>query len=133
MKKLPELEIIEEAISWRQFKKKVVLATVISTWGSSPFEIGTKMIINEDGNFFGSVSGGCVETNVIVIMQAANTGLTGGSTPFGDDYDRPIIVINTMRISDIHIINSGKQIIGFPGSTLFDLENQLSPYGREPH
>ena len=65
MEKLPELEIIEEAISWRKFKKKVVLATVISTWGSSPFEIGTKMIINEDGNFFGSVSGGCVEANVI--------------------------------------------------------------------
>ena len=43
MKKLPELEIIEEAISWGKFKKKVVLATVISTWGSSPFEIGTKM------------------------------------------------------------------------------------------
>ena len=65
MEKLPELEIIEEAISWRKFKKKLVLATVISTWGSSPFEIGTKMIINEDGNFFGSVSGGCVEANVI--------------------------------------------------------------------
>ena len=45
--------------------RRPVLATVISTWGSSPFEIGTKMIINEDGNFFGSVSGGCVEANVI--------------------------------------------------------------------
>ena len=65
MEKLPELEIIEEAISWKKFKKKVVLATVISTWGSSPFEIGTKMIVNENGNFFGSVSGGCVEANVI--------------------------------------------------------------------
>ena len=62
MKKLPELEIIEEAISCKKFKKKVVLVTVISTWGSSPFEIGTKMIVNENGNFFGSVSGGCVET-----------------------------------------------------------------------
>ena len=65
MEKLPELEIIEEAISWRKFKKKVVLATVISTWGSSPFEIGTKMIINEKGDFLGSVSGGCVEASVI--------------------------------------------------------------------
>ena len=45
-------------------------------------------------------------------MQAANTGLTGGSTPFGDDYDRPIVIINTMRVNDIHIINEGKQIIG---------------------
>ena len=70
----------------------------------------------------------CVEMDMIVIMQAANTGLTGGSTPFGNDYDRPIIIINTMRISDIHIIDKGKQIIGFPGSTLFDLENQLSTF-----
>ena len=64
MEKLHELEIIEEAISWIKFNKKVVLATVISTWGSSPFGIGTKMIINEEGNFLGSVSGGCVEANV---------------------------------------------------------------------
>ena len=75
----------------------------------------------------------CVEENVIVIMQAANTGLTGGSTPFGNDYDRPIVIINTMRVNDIHIINEGKQIIGLAGSTLFGLENELDKYGREPH
>ena len=67
----------------------------------------------------------CVSSNVIVIMQAANTGLTGGSTPYGYDYDRPIVIINTMRINDIHIINDGNQIIGFSGSTLFGLENKL--------
>ena len=55
----------------------------------------------------------CVSSDVIVIMQAANTGLTGGSTPYGDDYDRPIVIINTMRINDIHIINEGQQIISF--------------------
>ena len=75
----------------------------------------------------------CVENNIIVIMQAANTGLTGGSTPYGYDYDRPILIINTMRIDDIHIINDGKQIVGFPGSTLFGLENKLANYSREPH
>ena len=75
----------------------------------------------------------CVDANVIVIMQAANTGLTGGSTPYGDDYDRPILIINTMRIDDIHIINEGKQIVGFAGSTLFELEAKLAPYEREPH
>ena len=41
----------------------------------------------------------CVESDLIVIMQAANTGLTGGSTPFGSDYDRPIVIINTIRIN----------------------------------
>ena len=75
----------------------------------------------------------CVSEDIIVIMQAANTGLTGGSTPFGDDYDRPIVIINTMRINGIHVINSGKQIIGLSGSTLFGLEHILEPYGREPH
>ena len=75
----------------------------------------------------------CVDFNIIVIMQAANTGLTGGSTPNGNDYDRPVLILNNMRINDIHIINEGKQFIGLPGSTLFDLENKLSPYGREPH
>ena len=75
----------------------------------------------------------CVSADVIVIMQAANTGLTGGSTPDGDDYDRHIVIINTMRVNSIQIINEGEQIIGFSGSTLFGLENKLAPYGREPH
>jgi D-lactate dehydrogenase len=75
----------------------------------------------------------CVGLDIIVIMQAANTGLTGGSTPYGDDYDRPILIINTMRISDIHIIDDGKQIVGFAGSTLIGLEKQLASYDREPH
>ncbi len=75
----------------------------------------------------------CVEFDIIVIMQAANTGLTGGSTPYGNDYDRPVLIINTMRINDIHVINEGKQIVGLSGSTLFELENILAPYDREPH
>ena len=75
----------------------------------------------------------CVDADIIVIMQAANTGLTGGSTPDGNDYDRAIVIINTMRINDIQIINEGKQIVGLSGSTLFGLENKLAPYGREPH
>ena len=75
----------------------------------------------------------CVSNDLIIIIQGANTGLTGGSTPFGSDYDRPIIIINTIRIKDIHLIKNGKQIIGLAGSTLFDLTKQLEPIGREPH
>ena len=75
----------------------------------------------------------CVEEDIIVIMQAANTGLTGGSTPFGNNYDRSLLVLNTMRINNIHIINNGKQIVGLTGSTLYDLENKLKPFEREPH
>ncbi len=75
----------------------------------------------------------CVKADTIVIMQAANTGLTGGSTPYDNDYDRPIVIVNTMRINGIHIINGGKQILGLAGSTLYDLEKKLKPFGREPH
>ena len=57
--------ILKSANSWIETKKKVVLATVIKTWGSSPCPIGSKMIVNEKGDFLGSVSGGCVEANII--------------------------------------------------------------------
>jgi D-lactate dehydrogenase len=75
----------------------------------------------------------CVGADVAIIMQAANTGLTGGSTPDGNDYDRPIVIINTMRMDQIQLIDDARQIIGLPGSTLFGLEEVLAPYGREPH
>ena len=75
----------------------------------------------------------CVKNNFIVIMQAANTGLTGGSTPDKKNYDRPIIIINTIRIKDVHVLKSGHQIIALGGSSLFDLENIIKPLGREPH
>lgn len=74
-----------------------------------------------------------VSAGRVVIMQAANTGLTGGSTPDGDEYDREVVVINTMRISGIQLINAGGQVVCLPGATLHGLENALSPLGREPH
>jgi D-lactate dehydrogenase (quinone) len=75
----------------------------------------------------------CVAANKIVIMQAANTGLTGGSTPDGNDYDRGIVLINTVRIAGIHLINEGKQVVCLPGTTLYQLEDRLRPLGRDPH
>ena len=69
----------------------------------------------------------------IIIMQAANTGLTGGSTPAADDYDRDIAIINTMYIAKLHVIEDGRQVICLPGATLYQLEEALEPYGREPH
>ena len=65
MKNSFDEKILEEAKDWLAIKKKVVLATVIQTWGSSPRHIGSRMIINEKGDFSGSVSGGCVETAVV--------------------------------------------------------------------
>ena len=58
-------KILEEAKDWTDQKQKIVLATVIQTWGSSPRQVGSRMIINDKGDFSGSVSGGCVETAVV--------------------------------------------------------------------
>ena len=65
MKNSFDEKILEEANDWINANQKVVLATVIQTWGSSPRPTGSRMIINEKGDFSGSVSGGCVESAVV--------------------------------------------------------------------
>ena len=65
MKNSFDEKILDEAKDWLYTNRNVVLATVIQTWGSSPRPIGSRMIINDKGDFSGSVSGGCVETAVV--------------------------------------------------------------------
>ncbi|CCN34627.1 D-lactate dehydrogenase [Vibrio nigripulchritudo SO65] len=74
-----------------------------------------------------------VAANCIVIMQAAKTGLTEGSAPSGNDYDREVVVINIMRINQLHLIEDGKQIISLPGVSLHKLEKTLKTVNRAPH
>ncbi len=74
----------------------------------------------------------CVAAGAIVIMQAANTGLTGGSTPDGR-YDRPVVVVSTTRIAGLHLLSEGRQVVCLPGTTLYELEQALRPLDREPH
>ena len=75
----------------------------------------------------------CVNANCIIIMQAAKTGLTEGSAPSGSDYDREVVVINTLSISQIHLINNGKQVVSLPGASLHSLEEELMKINRAPH
>ena len=65
MKNSFDEKILDEAEDWLEAKRNVILATVIQTWGSSPRTIGSRMIVNDKGDFSGSVSGGCVETAVV--------------------------------------------------------------------
>lgn len=74
----------------------------------------------------------CVAADKIVIFQAANTGLTEGSTPKGV-YDRDAVVVSTTRMDAIQLLDNGKQIISFPGATLFALEKLMAPLDRRPH
>ncbi len=74
----------------------------------------------------------CVAADKIVILQAANTGLTEGSTPKGR-YDRDVVLVNTRRMDRLHPIANGTQVLALPGATLFALEKLLRPMGRQPH
>lgn len=74
-----------------------------------------------------------VEAGRIVLMQAANTGLTGGSTPDGDGYDREIVLVSTRRLTGVQVLDGGAQVVCLPGATLDVLEKTLAPLGREPH
>ncbi|WP_036025388.1 D-lactate dehydrogenase [Paraburkholderia dilworthii] len=75
----------------------------------------------------------CIQQNAVVITQASNTGLTGGSTPNGDCHGRDVVVINTTRIRRLHVILGGEQVVCLAGTTLDQLERTLKPLGREPH
>jgi xanthine/CO dehydrogenase XdhC/CoxF family maturation factor len=60
-----DTDILTAAESWRRDGRAVALATVIETWGSAPRPVGSHLVVDGEGNFLGSVSGGCVEGAVI--------------------------------------------------------------------
>ncbi len=58
-------DVLGQAARWRDSGKGVAIATVVSTWGSSPRPVGSQLALDGEGNFVGSVSGGCIEGAVI--------------------------------------------------------------------
>lgn len=59
------LDVIAKARDWAAEGRRIALATVVETWGSAPRPVGSHLLIDSDGNFLGSVSGGCVEGAVV--------------------------------------------------------------------
>lgn len=57
--------LLEQASTWLDQGRKVAIATVVQTWGSAPQPVGSQLVIDGEGNFVGSVSGGCVEGAVV--------------------------------------------------------------------
>ena len=69
--------VVHQALAWRDAGRKVALATVARTWGSSPRPAGSKLAVNDAAEFVGSVSGGCIEG--AVIQEALEVMATGAS------------------------------------------------------
>jgi xanthine/CO dehydrogenase XdhC/CoxF family maturation factor len=68
-------EVLEQAAAWRSEGRKVALATVVRTWGSSPRPVGSQLAVDEAGRMAGSVSGGCIEGAVMrEALEVMNSG-----------------------------------------------------------
>lgn len=70
------LDVIESAGAWLKADDAIALATVVDTWGSAPVPIGGQMLVGRDGKFLGSVSGGCVEAEIIAEGEEILAGTT---------------------------------------------------------
>ncbi len=58
-------DVLAIAEAWRDAGREIALATVVETWGSAPRPVGSHLVVDAEGNFEGSVSGGCVEGAVV--------------------------------------------------------------------
>ncbi|MCE2493818.1 MAG: XdhC family protein [Alphaproteobacteria bacterium] len=64
-------DVLGQAAEWKSQGDDVALATVVTTWGSSPRPVGSQLAVHGDGKFVGSVSGGCIEG--AVVLEALKT------------------------------------------------------------
>jgi xanthine/CO dehydrogenase XdhC/CoxF family maturation factor len=72
----PSSDILTTAREWQDAGKGIAMCTVVNTWGSSPRPTGSQLLVDEQGQFIGSVSGGCIEGAVIrEALQVIETGL----------------------------------------------------------
>ncbi len=81
-------KVVGEALGWARDGRRVALATVVSSWGSSPRPAGARMAVDETGHFVGSVSGGCVEGEVLATAAEVMAGGRPALLEFGVSDER---------------------------------------------
>ena len=65
-----DLEVVKTAVAWGEAGHQVTVGTITEAWGSAPRPVGSMLAIRDDGHVMGSVSGGCVEDDLIEIGRA---------------------------------------------------------------
>jgi xanthine/CO dehydrogenase XdhC/CoxF family maturation factor len=76
-------DVLATAADWLAEGRRVALATVVETWGSSPRPVGSQLVVDEGNRMVGSVSGGCIEGAVIHEAQAIMAGAPPKLLTFG--------------------------------------------------
>jgi xanthine dehydrogenase accessory factor len=69
-----DIEVLRSAEAWRKAGHRVTFGTIVRTWGSAPRPVGALVVIRDDGQVVGSVSGGCVEDDLIDKVRAGSSG-----------------------------------------------------------
>lgn len=75
--------LLHQALTWKREGRKVAIATVVTTWGSSPRPVGSMLVVDDTGRMVGSVSGGCIEGAVVKEAQAVMDGAPPRLLDFG--------------------------------------------------
>lgn len=75
--------LLHQALAWKREGRKVAIATVVTTWGSSPRPVGSMLVVDDTGRMVGSVSGGCIEGAVVKEAQAVMDGAPPRLLDFG--------------------------------------------------
>ena len=120
---VPDMRVLREAHQIKRFTTGI------------RFGQGSALAVFEPASLlaFWKILKAAVAADCIVICQAANTGVTGGSTPDGDDYDREIVIISTLKLDTCLPLCDAQQALVFAGGTLYRLEEMLEPFGKNPH
>ncbi|MFZ2996874.1 XdhC family protein [Sphingobium sp.] len=118
--------VIRKAVEWRG--ARLALATVVSTWGSAPRPRGSHMIVHEDGRFEGSISGGCVETDVLQRAAEVIAGRVGHVERYGVA-DGDAWEVGLPCGGEISVLVQSVGEAGFP-TALFDRIEAESARGR---
>ncbi|MCX8100784.1 MAG: XdhC family protein [Geminicoccaceae bacterium] len=75
--------LLQEALAWKREGRKVAIATVVTTWGSSPRPVGSMLVVDDRGRMAGSVSGGCIEGAVVKEAREVMEGAPPRLLDFG--------------------------------------------------
>ena len=120
---VPDMRVLREAHQIKRFTTGI------------RFGQGSALAVFEPASLlaFWKILKAAVAADCIVICQAANTGITGGSTPDGDDYDREIVIISTLKLDTCLPLCDAQQALVYAGGTLYRLEQMLAPFGKNPH
>ena len=122
-----DVMVLRTLRDWRVAGKRALLATVVRTWGSSPRPVGSIMALCEDGAVVGSVSGGCIEDDLIFKFTQAYAPQSVGAKDFANNGTANVIPVGAPRFIKYGISADEAHQFGLPCGGTLDLLMEFDP------